>query len=188
MARGTGVRRMRSLTLPALAACFFSGAGLTIMGTMAAADDPAPKVEERTDDMALLSAIKSRESAVAAREAELSAREKIVAESSAVVQSELRNLQDAEARLAKLVEQIDSASRKDIEQLTAVYAAMKPKDAAALFAEMPPEFAAGFLGAMKPDQAAAIMAAVEPRIGYGISVLLAGRNAALRQKAEGELK
>ena len=65
---------------------------------------------------------------------------------------------------------------KDVAQLTAVYAAMKPKEAAAVFEEMDPAFAAGFLGRMKPDAAAQIVAGLSPGKAYSISVILAGRN------------
>ena len=70
----------------------------------------------------------------------------------------------------------DGAAEKDIQNLTAVYQAMKPKDAAALFETMSPEFAAGFLGRMPPDSAAAILSGMSAEAAYGISVIVAGRN------------
>ncbi len=66
---------------------------------------------------------------------------------------------------------------KDIQNLTAVYQAMKPKDAAALFETMSPDFAAGFLGRMPPDSAAAILSGMSAEAAYGVSVIVAGRNA-----------
>ena len=71
----------------------------------------------------------------------------------------------------------DGAAEADIQRLTAVYQAMKPKDAAALFNTMSPEFAAGFLGRMQPQSAAAVLAALDPQAAFGISALIAGRNA-----------
>ena len=75
----------------------------------------------------------------------------------------------------------DGAAEADIERLTAVYQAMKPKDAAALFETMAPEFAAGFLGRMPPEAAAAILSGMSPEAAYGVSVIVAGRNAGARQ-------
>ena len=72
----------------------------------------------------------------------------------------------------------DGAAEKDIQKLTAVYQAMKPKDAAALFETMSPEFAAGFLGRMPPEAAAAILSGMSSEAAYGVSVIVAGRNAA----------
>lgn len=134
----------------------------------------------------LLDALREREAAVAAREADLVGREKGVAEGLKHAKEELRKLEEAERRLAGLVKQIDTAAQRDIDQLTAVYSAMKPKDAAALFGEMSPDFAAGFLAVMPPDHAAAILAAVDPKTAYSFSVLLAGRNASLIAKANGQ--
>ena len=71
----------------------------------------------------------------------------------------------------------DGAAEKDIQNLTAVYQAMKPKDAAALFETMSPEFAAGFLGRMPPEAAAAILSGMSSEAAYGVSVIVAGRNA-----------
>lgn len=183
------LRRILSpLVLPSFAICLITGAGLSMLSSVATANEN-PSVESApTDAMTLLSAVKEREAKIGQREAEVAAREKVVAQSGAKLAAQLRELQETEARLTQLIDRIDSAARKDVEQMTAVYAAMKPKDAALLFAEMPPEFAAGFLGGMKPDQAAAILAAVDPKIGYGISALLVGRNAELRRQAEGVLK
>ena len=56
---------------------------------------------------------------------------------------------------------------------------MNAKEASVLFEAMAPEFAAGFLGRMRADAAAAVMAGLEPETAYAISVLLAGRNAAV---------
>jgi len=70
----------------------------------------------------------------------------------------------------------DGAAEQDLQRLTAVYQAMKPKDAAALFDAMSPEFAAGFLARMTPEAAAAILSGMSPETAYGVSVIVAGRN------------
>ncbi len=85
-------------------------------------------------------------------------------------------MQAMEDELRSTLALADKAAENDIAGLTAVYQAMKPKDAAALFETMSPEFAAGFLGRLPPDSAAAILSAMSPEAAYGISVIVAGRN------------
>ncbi|MFB2531492.1 MotE family protein [Paracoccus sp. p3-h83] len=174
------------LLLPALAACLAVGGAINLFAGLAAAQEGAAAPESQ-DGMALLSALKQREADLAAREAAIATREQAVVDGRAKIEAQLAELQQAEQRLDALVARVDTAAEGDVAQLTSVYAAMKPKDAGALFSEMPPEFAAGFLGAMKPDQAAAIMANIDPKIAYGFSVLLAGRNAHLRDQATAAL-
>jgi flagellar motility protein MotE (MotC chaperone) len=95
----------------------------------------------------------------------------------AALTKRMGELQKAEDDLEKTMAIANGASEKDLAQLTAVYEAMKPADAAVLFQTMAPEFAAGFLGRMQPTSAAAIMTGMKPDKAYEVSVLLAGRNA-----------
>jgi flagellar motility protein MotE (MotC chaperone) len=89
----------------------------------------------------------------------------------------MTELEAMETELKATLALADGAAEADIERLTAVYQAMKPKDAAALFETMSPEFAAGFLGRMTPDSAAAILSGMSAEAAYGVSVIVAGRNA-----------
>jgi flagellar motility protein MotE (MotC chaperone) len=86
-------------------------------------------------------------------------------------------MQAVEAELQATLALADGAAEADLDRLTAVYQAMKPKDAAALFETMSPEFAAGFLGRMPPESAAAILSGMSAESAYGVSVIVAGRNA-----------
>lgn len=95
------------------------------------------------------------------------------------IQQNLLDLKAAEEALSATIAKAETASEGDIARLTAVYENMKPKKAAELFEEMAPEFAAGFLGRMQPAAAAAIMAGLSSQKAYGISVILAGRNASV---------
>lgn len=114
--------------------------------------------------------VKSQEDAVAERMAALTLADQAITK-------RMGELQIAEGELKKTLAIADGASEKDLSQLTAVYEAMKPADAAALFQTMAPAFAAGFLGRMQPASAAAVMAGMKPDKAYEVSVLLAGRNA-----------
>ncbi|MCW1919174.1 hypothetical protein NX862_10420 [Rhodobacter sp. KR11] len=123
-------------------------------------------------------------SALSAREAQVKAKEDAVAQrlsalnlADEAITKRLEELKLAEEELKQTIAIADGASEKDLTQLTAVYEAMKPADAAALFQTMAPEFAAGFLGRMQAPAAAAIMTGMDPAKAYEVSVLLAGRNA-----------
>ena len=126
---------------------------------------------------ALAAALSAREAKVKSQEEALEQRLSALNLADQAITKRLEELQQAEEELKKTLAIADGASEKDLTQLTAVYEAMKPVDAAALFATMAPEFAAGFLGRMQAPAAASILAGMDPAKAYEISVLLAGRNA-----------
>ncbi|MES2665737.1 MAG: hypothetical protein V4712_06520 [Pseudomonadota bacterium] len=133
-------------------------------------DCPAPP-------LALAEALSLRESRVLVQEAALADRMAALALAESVTARRLADMQAAEASLKATLALADGAAEGDLARLTAVYEAMKPKDAAALFAAMSPEFAAGFLGRMQAATAGAILSGMPSDAAYGISVILAGRNA-----------
>ena len=127
----------------------------------------------------LISALTEREAQVAKREKQLEMRLRALAVADAEIEKRLDSLVATEKALRATLSLADEASEKDILRLTAVYESMKPKEAAALFEQMEPSFAAGFLARMRPDAAADVMAGLTPPVAYSISVILAGRNAAV---------
>lgn len=143
------------------------------------ASQPAPAVQgcAPSDTPEVLSALKRREERVSAREQALEDRIRALSVAEAEAKKRIAELAAAEARLAATMARADTAAEDDLERLTQVYSAMKPKEAAALFEEMDPRFAAGFLGRMSPQAAGAVMAGLSPKTAYSFSVLLAGRNA-----------
>lgn len=126
---------------------------------------------------ALAAALAARESEVKAKEDAVSERLAALNLANEAISKRMEELKAAEEKLKQTITMADGASEKDLTQLTAVYEAMKPADAAALFQTMSPEFAAGFLGRMQAASAAAILAGMKPEKAYEVSVLLAGRNA-----------
>ena len=126
---------------------------------------------------ALLAALRERESTVSSHETALEERKQALAIAEDQIKARLEELKAAEAQLSGTLALADSASEDDLARLTTVYENMKPKEAALLFSEMEPDFAAGFLARMRPDAAAAVMAGLDPKVAYGISAVLAGRNA-----------
>jgi flagellar motility protein MotE (MotC chaperone) len=126
---------------------------------------------------ALAEALTLREDRIAVQEASLKDRLAALALADAAITKRLEEMKAVEAELKATLALADGAAEDDIAKLTAVYQAMKPKDAAALFETMSPEFAAGFLGRMPPEAAAAILSGMSSEAAYGISVIVAGRNA-----------
>jgi flagellar motility protein MotE (MotC chaperone) len=126
---------------------------------------------------ALSQALTLREDRIAAQEASLKDRLAALALANAAITKRMDEMKAAEDELKATLALADGAAEDDIARLTAVYQAMKPKDASALFETMSPEFAAGFLGRMPPDSAAAILSGMSSEAAYGISVIVAGRNA-----------
>lgn len=140
--------------------------------TLAApADCPAPPVALAAALAAREAEIEHRALAVEERMAALDLAEKAIA-------TRLAELEDSEVRLRATLALADGATEDDLTRLTAVYEAMKPKEAAAIFEAMEPDFAAGFLGRMRPEASAAILGGMKPETAYTISALIAGRNAA----------
>ncbi|WP_319545563.1 MotE family protein [Ruegeria conchae] len=123
------------------------------------------------------------------REVELNQRESMIVDrehaldiADQAIETRLAMLQEAEESLRETVAIAETAAESDLTQLTDVYQSMKPKDAAALFETMDAVFAAGFLSRMPPEAAANVMAGLSPEAAYGISVIMAGRNARAPQE------
>jgi flagellar motility protein MotE (MotC chaperone) len=72
--------------------------------------------------------------------------------------------------------EMQKSADEDIEHLAAMYATMKPDQAAAIFNQMDPGFAAGFLRLLPSDQAGLILAGMQTEKAYVVSVKLASMN------------
>lgn len=161
-----------------------SGTGLAIAEELGAwvstaSASPSPTVEGTPGFGDLLAAIQAREARVREVETKLDERERALEIAREEIERGLAELAEAEKNLRAVLTIADTAAEEDIARLTAMYEAMKPADAAALFQEMDASFAAGFLGRMRPDAAGAVMAGLPPEKAYALSVVLAGRNAAV---------
>lgn len=131
---------------------------------------------------AVLAAMAEQNDLLSAREDAVAERELAVLNARAELDARIAELTDAEQRLSDTIARAEGAAEADIEKLTQVYSAMKPRDAAALFATMDPVFAGGFLIRMPPDISAAVMAGLEPQKAYEISVMMASRNSEVPQE------
>ncbi|MFY2824395.1 MotE family protein [Ruegeria sp. MALMAid1280] len=130
----------------------------------------------------LLTELLRREETLEQREAAVLDKEKALAIADQAIETRLVALQEAEEALRETLSIAEKAAETDLTRLTDVYQSMKPKDAAALFETMDPSFAAGFLSRMPPDAAAGVLAGLSPEAAYTISVIMAGRNAAVPQE------
>lgn len=139
------------------------------------AEDKMSMAPDEIDEV--LAGFREREERIVRREAQIEDRLQALRVAEAEIDAKIIALEAAEQSLRDTLALAASAAETDLDQLTAVYQNMKPKEAAALFEEMAPEFAAGFLARMRPDAAAAIFAGLQPSTAYTISVILAGRNA-----------
>lgn len=144
--------------------------------------EPATPASCPPPPAALAGALATREAEVAVLEAAMADRKAALALAETAISLRMAELEAAEANLKATLALADGAAEDDLLRLTTVYETMKPKDAAALFETMSPEFAAGFLGRMRPDAAAAVLSGMSPDAAYSISVLIAGRNAAVPKK------
>jgi len=179
MAKKSGRRVLISLAVLLASGGAFrlaSGVGIDLL-SMATAEPSATLVRCPLPPAALLDSLAKREAQVKAQDSAAAERLAALDLADQAINQRLAELQSAEAELKKTVAMADGASEKDLAQLTAVYEAMKPADAAALFQTMSSEFAAGFLGRMQPAAAAEILTGLKPDKAYEVSVLLAGRNA-----------
>ncbi len=134
------------------------------------AECPAPPA-------ALAAALAERGAEIDTRTAILNDRMAALALAEQAITTRMAELEASESRLRATLQIADGAAEDDLVRLTAVYEAMKPKDAAALFSTMEAEFAAGFLGRMRPEIAALVLSGMKPEQAYTISALIAGRNA-----------
>ena len=155
-----------------------SGIGAALAKSEAETVQGQPEPTRCEMPSALAQALTLREERIAAQEASLKNRLAALAVADAAIAQRMDELRSVEEELKATIALADGAAEKDIQKLTAVYQAMKPKDAAALFETMSPEFAAGFLGRMPPEAAAAILSGMSSEAAYGVSVIVAGRNAA----------
>lgn len=179
-------RKPTSQILTTLSFLFICGLGLRIATATSVA--LAAGADESTFEQAcaavdapeaLVAALQDREQALDAREARADQHQQELVQLRAELAEQMDALHQAEAELRQHLAIVDQGAEAELAQLTSVYEAMKPADAARLFSEMNPEFAAGFLGRMSPQAAAGILAGLDPAEAYAMSVVLAGRNATL---------
>lgn len=125
---------------------------------------------------ALIRELKRERQRVRERAEALDSREALLSAIERRLESRLREVTEARARLAETAALVDDAAVKDVERLAEMYQRMKPKQAGQIFNQMDAGFASGFLAEMRPDAAALILANMDATKAYAVTLLLAGRN------------
>lgn len=142
---------------------------------VAAVSDPETATETAEAD-GLLSAIRGREEALAAEETRLADRKQTLAVAEAKLAEQLAAFEKAQKQLQDTLALADKAAERDINQMTAVYEAMKPADAARIFSAMDVSFASGLMAGLDPKAAAAILGGMAPEQAYAITLVIASRS------------
>ena len=83
-------------------------------------------------------------------------------------------LEAIEAKLAATLALADGAAEADVERLTKVYQAMKPKDAANIFNGMEDTLLLDIAKSMKSATLAAVMSTMQPKRAEALTKMLAG--------------
>ncbi|RKQ72173.1 hypothetical protein DES40_1510 [Litorimonas taeanensis] len=110
--------------------------------------------------------LNERETALEALEVKLSA--------------QLENIQTTKSSVEAQLARMEAVASEDLDHLISMYSTMKPKKAAEIFDSMAPAFAAGFLRDMNSAKAGLIMSEMSAKQSYEISLVIANRNAAIR--------
>ncbi len=126
---------------------------------------------------ALAAEFSDREAKILAKEVFLDERAAAADVAEQLLRGKVEELRQAEEKLRATMALASVAAENDLAKMTAVYEAMRPKDAAALFDNMDADFSAGFFSRMRPEAAAPILAGMAPEKAYAVSAIVAGRNA-----------
>ena len=134
------------------------------------------------EQISLLAALRDRSAQLDAREAELAERARTLEVIENRIDEKTNALADYKKELESRLSFAETAAAKDISQLARMYETMKPARAGEIFNAMDPSFAAGFLTEMNSENAALILSSMDTEKAYAASVIIAGRNAAVRAR------
>ncbi|WP_424929309.1 MotE family protein [Amaricoccus tamworthensis] len=138
-----------------------------------AAPEAAEPVEEAD---VLLSAIRDREKQLETEADNLSTRAQELSVAEKKLEEQLTAFRKAQEQLENTLAMADGAAERDIAQMTTVYEAMKPEEAARIFERMEISFAAGIMSRMRPEITADVLTAMEPDTAYAVTLTIASRN------------
>lgn len=130
------------------------------------AEKPTPSLLDGCGDVpeavALAQELTLRRNALDRSAADLERRRAELAAAQSTLQDRLGQLRRAQKALKDADMDAGQSRGRGIEQLIAVYDAMKPAEAAEVLAALPPDFAAEILARVQPETGARIIAAIEP--------------------------
>lgn len=130
----------------------------------------------------LLDAIRERSAQLDARETELAERARLLEVVEKRVEQKTAEMKTIKGDLESRLSYAESAVQNDLSRLAKMYESMKPSKAGEIFNAMDASFAAGFLTEMNSESAALILANMDTEKAYAASIIIAGRNAAVKQR------
>ncbi len=139
-----------------------SATGLDISGLLA-----GPGFSKGVDS--ILAEVQKREAVIAQRELEIGEREGAVAELEAMVAERARELEKIRAEIETRIVAWSTQEQDRIAQLSGVYAAMPPAEAAALLGRLDLDLAVSVIRQMKKKVSASVLAAMKPERALQVS-------------------
>jgi flagellar motility protein MotE (MotC chaperone) len=139
----------------------------------AAAPSEAPAASGRCVDAGLGASILQAAERLEAKELDLAAREETLNAMQERIEQRLAELDAVRKEFSEAAGKLADAKSAELGKVAAVYANMKPAQAASIVDGMDARFAAGLLVQMNGESAAAIVAAMDPKKAYAVTVLMA---------------
>ena len=130
----------------------------------------------------LAEALLAEQERLETRSIELIKREKSLEALESKLDKQLDNIQATRNSVQAQLDKLETLATDDLKHLISMYETMKPKNAAEIFDSMAPAFAAGFLRDMNSARAGLIMSEMDAKKSYEISLVIANKNAELRQR------
>lgn len=130
----------------------------------------------------LAEALLAEQERLETRSIELVKREKSLKALESKLDQQLDNIQSTRNSVQAQLDKLETLATDDLKHLISMYETMKPKNAAEIFDSMAPAFAAGFLRDMNSARAGLIMSEMDAKKSYEISLVIANKNAELRQR------
>lgn len=141
-----------------------------------------PLVQDICVTETLAEALLAEQERIETRSVELLKREKALEALEAKLDKQLENIETTRDSVQAQLDKIETLATDDLKHLISMYETMKPKNAAEIFDSMAPAFAAGFLRDMNSARAGLIMSEMNAKKSYEISLVIANKNAELRQR------
>ncbi len=138
-------------------------------------DQLAQQAGMSTNELTIIQSLGQRRAQLDAREQQLNSRGQLIEAADAKLDGRIQQLSDLKTQIQALLDKASSAQGQDTNRLIAVYAAMKPKDAAAVFATMDDDVRLPIAAGMKDRGLAAILGAMPATDAKDLTQKLARR-------------
>ena len=138
-------------------------------------DQLAQQAGMSASELQILQNLGTRRAQLDQREAQLNSRGQLVDAADAKLDGRIQQLSDLKTQIQGLLDQATKVQDADTQRLVAVYAAMKPKDAAAALTIMSDDVRLPIASQMKDRSLAAIMGAMTPDAAKDLTEKLAKR-------------